>query len=78
MYDWEKQIHYAFEIGQTAMDPRERKVQYGIWQELYAEYVPFIYVCKGMDLMGVSKTLGNFHQTADGALAYAVYTMFRK
>jgi len=78
MYDWEKQIHYAFEIGQTAMDPMERKVQYGMWQEIYAEYIPFIYVCKGMDLMGASKTLGNFYQLENGSLAYAAYTLFRK
>ncbi len=78
MYDWEKQVHYAFEIGQTAMDPQERKVQYGIWQEIYAEYIPFIYVCKGMDLMGASNSLGNFYQLDNGSLAYAVYTLFRK
>ena len=78
MTAWEKQIHYAFEAGQTAMNPRERKVQYGVWQELYAEYIPFIFICKGMDLMAVSDSIGNFHQTDSGALAYATYTMFRK
>ncbi len=78
MTDWEIKVHDAFEKGQVAMDPEVRKEQYGIWQEIYAEYVPFIFVCKGMDLMGVSKTLGNFTQTDDGSLAYASYTLFRK
>ncbi|HOO34137.1 MAG TPA: ABC transporter substrate-binding protein [Thermotogota bacterium] len=78
MTDWEVKVHDAFEKGETAMDPEVRKEQYGIWQAIYAEYVPFIYICKGMDLMGVSDTLGNFTQTADGSLSYAPYTLFRK
>lgn len=78
MTDWEKQVHYAFELGETAMDPQERKIQYGIWQEIYAEYLPFIYICKGMDLMGSSRKVGNFFQMANGSLVYTPYTVYKK
>jgi len=78
MTDWEKQVHYAFELGETAMDPQERKIQYGIWQEIYAEYLPFIYICKGMDLMGSSRKTGNFYQMANGSLVYTPYTVYKK
>lgn len=75
---WEKKVYDAFEKGQVEMDPVKRKEYYDVWQEVYAEYVPFIYVCKGMNLMGAQNTLENFVSLEDGRLLYTHYTVARK
>ncbi|HOO74341.1 MAG TPA: ABC transporter substrate-binding protein [Tepiditoga sp.] len=78
LYDWELKIWEDFEKGQVTMDQASRKTYYDDWQKLYAEYVPFIYVCKGMDLMVASKDLGNFYQLDNGTMVYLEYTLFKK
>jgi len=79
MYDWELEVWDAFEKGQVTMDQDIRKGYYDRWQEIYAEYVPFIYVLKGMDLMAAQDDLGNFYQQDNfGTITYLVYTLFRK
>jgi peptide/nickel transport system substrate-binding protein len=78
MYDWELEVWNMFEKGQTEMNIDQRKSYYDKWQEIYAEKVPFIFVCKGMDLMGAQKSVGNFYQMDDGTLVYLTYTVFDK
>lgn len=75
---WEKEVWEAFEKGQVVMDPAERKIYYDKWQELYAEYVPFIFIAKGMNLMGAQNSLENFISLEDGRLLYTHYTVARK
>ncbi|NLI07718.1 MAG: hypothetical protein GX457_11645, partial [Thermotogaceae bacterium] len=48
------------------------------WQEIYAEYLPVIFVCKGMNLYAANKALGNVEQNAEGLLSYASWTVFKK
>ena len=60
------------------MDQDKRKIYYDEWQEAYAEYLPVIFVCKGMNLYGVSKSLGNVRQTEDGLVTYAPWTVYKK
>ncbi|UYO99313.1 ABC transporter substrate-binding protein [Oceanotoga sp. DSM 15011] len=78
MYDWELEVWNMFEKGQTEMNIDQRKSYYDKWQEIYAEKVPFIFVCKGMDLMGAQNSVGNFYQMDDGTLVYLTYTVFDK
>lgn len=76
--EWEKAVYDAFEAGQSAMDPEKRKESYDQWQQIYAEYLPFIYIAKGMDLVAAQESLGNFFQLDNGAMAFTPYTVFRK
>ncbi len=78
MLDWEKRVYDLFEKGQVAMDPAIRKTFYDEWQEIYAEYLPVIFVCKGMNLYAANKALGNVEQNAEGLLSYASWTVFKK
>ncbi len=78
MFDWEKRIWELFEKGQIEMDPVKRKAYYDEWQELYHIYLPVIFVCKGMPLVGINNTLGNAGLTEDGSLYFTVYTSYRK
>ena len=78
MLDWEKRVYDLFEKGQVAMDPVERKSYYDEWQEIYAEYLPVIFVCKGMNLYAANKSLGNVEQNEEGLLSYSSWTVFRK
>ncbi|HDP78657.1 MAG TPA: ABC transporter substrate-binding protein [Mesotoga infera] len=77
MLDWEKRVYELFEKGQVAMDPIERKSYYDEWQEIYAEYLPVIFVCKGMNLYAANKSLGNVEQNEEGLLSYSSWTVFR-
>ncbi len=77
MLDWEKRVYDLFEKGQIAMDPTVRKTFYDEWQEIYAEYLPVIFVCKGMNLSAANKSLGNVEQNAEGLLSYASWTVFK-
>ncbi|HPI16541.1 MAG: ABC transporter substrate-binding protein [Thermotogaceae bacterium] len=78
MLEWEKRVYDLFEKGQIAMDPVIRKTFYDEWQEIYAEYLPVIFVCKGMNLYAANKALGNVEQNAEGLLSYASWTVFKK
>ncbi|MGD9908346.1 MAG: ABC transporter substrate-binding protein [Mesotoga sp.] len=78
MLDWEKRVYELFEKGQVAMDPVERKSYYDEWQEIYAEYLPVIFVCKGMNLYAANKSLGNVEQNEEGLLSYSSWTVFKK
>lgn len=78
MLDWEKRVYELFEKGQVAMDPIERKSYYDEWQEIYAEYLPVIFVCKGMNLYAANKSLGNVEQNEEGLLSYSSWTVFKK
>lgn len=78
MFDWEKRIWELFEKGQVEMDPIKRKAYYDEWQELYHIYLPVIFVCKGMNIWGFNKTLGNAGLTDDGMLRFTVWTSYRK
>ncbi len=78
MLDWEKRVYELFELGQVAMDHAVRKTFYDEWQEIYAEYLPVIFVCKGMNLYAANKSLGNVEQNEEGLLSYASWTVFKK
>lgn len=78
MLDWEKKIWELFEKAQIEMDPAKRKAYYDEVQELYHIYLPVIFVCKGMNIWGFNKTLGNAGLTNDGMLRFTVWTSYRK
>lgn len=78
MFDWEKRVYEDFENGQVAMDQTLRKTFYDDWQVVYAEYLPVIFVVKGMNLYAANKLLGNVEQNAEGLLSYASWTVFKK
>ena len=78
MYDWEKEVFEMFEKGAVTMNPELRKSYYDKWQELYAEYLPVIFVCKGKNLYGANKTLGNAYQAKDGLVYFSTWTAYRK
>lgn len=78
MLDWERRVWELFELGQTAMDPAERKSYYDEWQAIYARELPVIFIAKGMNLRAVQKSVGNYFLTEDGVIAGTPYTAFRK
>jgi peptide/nickel transport system substrate-binding protein len=78
MLDWEKRIWELFEKAQIEMDPVKRKAYYDEVQELYHIYLPVIFVCKGMNIWGFNKTLGNAGLTEDNMLRFTVWTSYRK
>ena len=78
MVDWERRVWELFELGQTAMDPAERKAYYDEWQAIYARELPVIFIAKGMNLRAVQNSVGNYFQTEDGVLAGTPYTAYRK
>jgi len=78
MMYWEKIVFQMFELGEATMDPAKRKLYYDIWQEIYAVYVPFIFVCKGMDLLAVARNIGNYYQLPEGMIVGTNYTIFVK
>ena len=47
-------------------------------QEIYHDVVPVLFVCKGMNLWGASKTLGNVTQNKEGIVHFATWTAYRK
>ncbi|MBL8966691.1 MAG: ABC transporter substrate-binding protein, partial [Spirochaetaceae bacterium] len=68
---WEKELYDIFEKGATELDQAKRKALYDRHQEIYADYVPVIFVCKGMNLYGSSKKIGNYYQDKAGLINYA-------
>ena len=79
MLDWELEVYELFEKGQTTMDPQERKKYYDRWQEIYADKVPYIFVCKPMDIWGWNKRIGNVYQlNGNGPVVYSYQTIFVK
>ena len=38
--------------------------------------MPVIFVCKGMNLYGASKKIGNFYQNKSGYVVYAPYSVY--
>ncbi|HBT39088.1 MAG: Extracellular solute-binding protein family 5 [Thermotoga sp. 50_1627] len=78
MLDWEKRIWELFEKAQIEMDPAKRKAYYDEVQELYHTYLPVIFVCKGMNIWGFNKTLGNAGVTEEGVPIFIVWTSYRK
>ena len=78
MLPWEKEVFDVFEQGQMEMDPAKRKELYGKWQAIYAEEIPFIYVCKGMMLLAANKDVGNLYQDEQGNIVFSNETIYKK
>jgi peptide/nickel transport system substrate-binding protein len=78
MLDWEKQVYKDFQTGEEAMKLSERQKAYRDWQMIYAEKIPFIFICKGADIQAVKKKIGNFYKTKDGTIVSSKYTIFVK
>jgi len=78
MIDWEKRVYELFDLGSITTDPAKRKAIYDEVQEIYTDVVPVIFVCKGMNLSGANKSLGNVTQDKEGIVYFATYTAFRK
>jgi peptide/nickel transport system substrate-binding protein len=78
MLDWEKRVYELFDLGSITTDPAKRKAIYDEVQEIYHDIVPVIFVCKGMNLSGANKSLGNVTQDKEGIVYFATYTAFRK
>lgn len=78
MFEWEKRVYEAFEQGEVTMDPAKRKTYYDEWQMIYAEYIPFIFITKGMDLRAVNKDLGNYFVTDKGVIVGQNYCIYKK
>src|SRR5690606_42077265 len=58
MVDWERRVWELFELGQTAMDPAERKAHYDGWQANHARGAPVIFITKGRNPPGVQHRVG--------------------
>ena len=78
MLDWEKRVYELFDMGSINTDLAKRKAIYDEVQEIYHDVVPVIFVCKGMNLSGASKSLGNVTQDKEGIVWFSTYTAFRK
>lgn len=78
MLEWELRIFEDFEKAQITMDQKLRKIYYDDWQALYAYYVPFIYVCKGMELSAKQSDLSNYFVNDEGVIVYLNETLFKK
>lgn len=77
MFDWEKRLYDLFDLGSITTDQAKRKVIYDEVQEIYHDVLPVIFVSKGMNLFGASKTLGNVSQDKDGIVYFSSYTTYR-
>ncbi len=75
---YEKELYDIFEDGMRELDQAKRKALYDRYQEIMADQTPVIFVCKGMNLYGASKKIGNFYQNQAGVLVYTPYTVFNK
>lgn len=75
---FEKELYDIFEKGMTELDQAKRKALYDRYQEIMADQTPVIFVCKGMNLYGASKKVGNFYQNKEGILIFTPYTVFKK
>jgi len=60
------------------LDKILRIFYYDDWQALYAYYVPFIYVCKGMELSAKQSDLSNYFVNDEGVIVYLNETLFKK
>ena len=60
------------------MNLKDRKKVYSKWQEIYASKIPFIFLVKGLTIIGVQNSIGNFYQQDDGLLVFSPITVFRK
>lgn len=78
MYEWEKIVFNIFEKGQVAMEHAERKNHYDKWQEIYAKYLPVIFITKGMDLHAIQNDVGNYFINDNGVIVQTPYTVFKK
>lgn len=78
MFDWEKRLYELFDQGSINIDPAKRKAIYDEVQEIYHDVLPVIFVSKGMNLTGASKSLGNITQDKEGIVYFSTYTAFRK
>ncbi|MDO7976597.1 ABC transporter substrate-binding protein [Oceanotoga sp. DSM 15011] len=79
MYDWELRVYDLFDLGQSTMDQSKRREYYNEWQEIYADKIPYIFVCKGMTLMGWNERVGNVYQLKqDGPVIFTNWTIFVK
>lgn len=78
MFDWEKKIFVDFEKGEITMDPVQRKAYYDEWQMLYAEYIPFIFITKGMDLRAVNNKVGNYFINDAGVIVGQNYSVYKQ
>ena len=78
MLDWEKRLYELFDQGSINIDPAKRKAIYDEVQEIYHDVLPVIFVSKGMNLTGASKSLGNVTQDKEGIVFFSTYTAFRK
>jgi len=78
MLDWEKRVYELFDLGSITTDVAKRKAIYDEVQEIYHDVVPVLFVCKGMNLWGASKTLGNVTQNKEGIVHFATWTAYRK
>lgn len=78
MMDWEKRVYELFDLGSITTDVAKRKAIYDEVQEIYHDVVPVIFVCKGMNLWGAAKTLGNVTQNKEGIVHFASWAAFRK
>jgi len=77
MLEWELRIYEDFEKAQITMDQILRKIYYDDWQALYAYYVPFIFVCKGMELSAKQSNIANYFLNDEGVIVYSNETIFK-
>jgi peptide/nickel transport system substrate-binding protein len=75
---WEKELYDIFENGARELDQGKRKAIYDRFQEIYADQVPVIFVCKSMNLYGSNKKVGNFYQDKAGYIVYSPYSVYMK
>jgi peptide/nickel transport system substrate-binding protein len=75
---YEVELYNIFENGMTELDQAKRKALYDRYQEIMADQTPVIFVCKGMNLYGASKKVGNYYQNSSGVIVYTPYTVYKK
>ncbi len=78
MTSWETVLWYVWEKAALEMDLARRQHLYYIYQDIYAEMLPVIFVVREMDVRAGNNKLGNMYQTESGAFVFTNYTVFKK
>lgn len=76
MFDWEVEVYEMFEKGQVTPEDEDRREYYDRWQELFADYLPVIFLTKEMSVNAVQDHIGNVFLDEDDVFVQQYPTVF--
>lgn len=76
--EWEARVDELYDLGNSVMDPAQRKVYYDEAQELIAENLPLIYMVTQDALMAIRNKLQNVEYTSYGGVTWNIEELFIK